>query len=250
MIPKPKSQPLLTNKKIRLLIAKGEKQPLAVESPYPSRGQTAWQLLYQTKAGRLFLKKTSKKNHIECCINENSGSLAQREFWCFCLARAVGLPVPELWLLDKETTIQRWLDFPDGHIFSTSLGKMNFLPQNVYECALFDWLTGQVDRHDANYLYDYVNKRIILIDSAHSLLAHTGSLPDYLKMYEFSEVNELQKVIQTKTSEQIKKFKVAKLKKLVPLKDKKESEALANRLQQLQGVNTIRGIISLYRGGI
>jgi len=88
-----------TNRDIEILIREGERLPLAVEN-YPSRGQTAVQELYQTREGKLFLKRVSERNHTECQINIDSGTLAEREFWAYRLARAIGLFVPMLWLKD------------------------------------------------------------------------------------------------------------------------------------------------------
>lgn len=159
------------NKEIRRLIKTGQELPMALEN-YPSRGQTAIQKLYQTKSGKLFFKKVSDRNHQECQIDTQSGTLAEREFWAYRLAHALGLNVPQMTLLDPLTTVQSWLDIPDAHHFITDQGPLALDTRNVFECACFDWLTGQIDRHDANYLYDFVNKKIILVDSAHAFLQY------------------------------------------------------------------------------
>lgn len=222
--------------------------PLAM-SHYPSRGQSFRQEVYQTKLGKIFVKEVSAKNHRDCQISPQTGSIAEREFWACALAQYLEVPTPPLWLIDKMTTAQEWLDFPDAHSYVTTLGKMNLQMQNIFDCALFDWLTAQQDRHDANYLYDYAAGLIVLIDSAHGFLRYDGSLPDYLKIYEMAYPRYLAVKNETKTKEKVKSLTVEKLKKLVPLRDKDEVGALARRLLQLNGVSCIADIINLYRGG-
>ncbi|MBU1917218.1 hypothetical protein KKF63_03785, partial [bacterium] len=232
----------LSPKQINQHVKIGTKLPLATSLHYPSRGQTAIQELYLTKIGKLFLKKTSKRNHQDCQVNEKNGSLAEREYWCFCLARYIGLNTPPLWLIDKNTTIQIWFNIPDAHIYTSSHGKMFFLAENIYNCALFDWLTGQIDRHNANYLYDYINKKIILIDSAHSLLKHTGSLPDYLEKFELINDSDFSKKQQTIVSKKLLSLSKNKLEQLIPLKDLSEKKALLWRHNQIKQINTIKDI--------
>ncbi len=233
-------------KKIQVLIEKGKELPLATQH-YPSRGQTAIQKLYLTPKGKFFLKKTSKQNHIDCQVEINSGSIAQREYWAYCLAEKLKLNVPCLWLIDPMTSVQVWLDYPDARQYSTFQGKLVFKPENIFDCALFDWLTGQVDRHDANYLYNYVVQDIILIDSAHCFLKYTGSIPDYLKYFEGSFESELAVVRKTSTQSILSKISEKEVLKLVPLKLEEERSALVNRLKQLREVQTIQEIIQLYR---
>ncbi len=231
------------------LLGKGKKRPLGVDIHYPSRGQTSVQELYETRLGKIFLKRVSERNHKDCQINPVYGTLAEREAWCSRLAQTIGLDVPDLRLLDESTTVQKWLNLSDAHTYSTTLGKMTFEAENVFECALFDWVTGQIDRHDANYLYDYVNQKIILIDSAHSLLKHTGSLPDYLKLYEFSEVQNLNRALATKISTRFKKISPEQMLTNIPLRNDQEKQALLDRHAQIQTVNTISDVIHLYRSG-
>ncbi len=236
---------LLTPKKISELIAKGEKQTLATQH-YPSRGQSSVQELYQTKQGKFFLKKVSVRNHQECQINPLTGSIAEREYWAYSLAHALDLNVPELWLIDKNTTVQRWIDSPDARTFKTARSKMVLKPENIFECALFDWITGQADRHDANYLYDYVNSEIILIDSSHCFLEYSGSMPDYLSYFEAASEN-----LNQSFNSQVKTKMEALLKKgvsdLIAFKKPKELEAFINRLHQALNCSSIQDILSLYR---
>ncbi len=226
---------------------RAQKLPLATDQHFPSRGQTAVQELYQTERGKLFLKRTSDENHRHCQIAKETGSLAEREFWCYQLAKQAEIPAPPLWLLDSNTTLQVWHDLPDAHQFTSRQGKMHFTTDNVFDCALFDWITGQVDRHDGNYLYDFVRHRIILIDSANSLMKHDGSLPDYLKLFEVSNPDELQKKRSTPQSEALKAMKKTDLATLLPLRDRAEQDALFRRLEQIQTAMSVQDILSLYR---
>ncbi len=235
-------------KQIQLLLKRGAKLPLATQH-YPSRGQTAVQELYQTSQGKFFLKRSSKQNHQDCQIDVKSGSIAEREYWAYCLARQIKLQVPELWLLDSMTTVQVWLDYPDVRQYSTFQGKLFLKSENVFDCALFDWLTGQVDRHDANYLYNYVDQEIILIDSAHCFLKYTGSIPDYLKYFEGSVPKELPRIQKTPTQSVIAKLSEKEILKLVPLNKVEEKAALLHRLGQLRKIQTLQEIIHLYRRG-
>lgn len=228
------------------LIKNGRELPLATQN-YPSRGQTAVQKLYQTSEGKLFYKEVSKINHTYCRINVDDGSLAEREYWAQQLAKALGLNVPDLWMINANTTIQRWLDYPDGRLYASSQGVMNLLPANIFDCALFDWLTGQVDRHNANYLYNYGKCEIILIDSAHCFLKYSGSLPDYLEKFEISQNRELHKWRESKLKDRLSKLTSAKLRKLVPLRNPLEAHALEFRLNELKTINSIHEIIQLYR---
>lgn len=231
---------------IKKLLKKSLKLRLATQN-YPSRGQTAIQDLYQTSKGKFFLKKSSKQNHIDCQIDIEAGTLAEREYWAYRLAKALGLEVPSLWLLESHTTIQIWLDYPDGRQYATSQGKLILKPENVFDCALFDWLTGQVDRHDANYLYDYVRQKIILIDSAHCFLKYSGSIPGYLKYYEIGYSSELKKSRKTQVWSNLDSLSGKRILNLAPLKSTEEQLALKNRLQQVQRIDSIQGIIDLYR---
>ena len=228
-------------------IQSGIKLPLATKN-YPSRGQTAVQELYQTSKGKFFRKKSSIQNHQHCQINPKNGTLAEREYWAYMLAQKIGLNVPRLWLAYQFTTVQVWLDYPDARTFATSQGKMELQADNVYNCALFDWLTGQIDRHDANYLYNYVDRKVILVDSAHSFLKYSGSIPDYLKYFEIGFSKELAKPITTLLHKTLKGLTEEKLNKLVPLKEHNEKIALKRRLEQTSEARCIQDIIDLYRG--
>lgn len=228
-------------------IRKGKKFPLATRN-YPSRGQTTTQDLYQTPLGKFFLKKPSLRNHKECQINMKDGTLSEREYWAYCLAAKLGLHVPPLWLVNRLTTIQVWLDYPDARTFATSQGKMTMKPENVFDCALFDWVTGQIDRHDANYLYNYVDREIILVDSAFSFLKFSGSIPDYLKYFEIGFPGELKRSLKTAMQSRFLNLNPSALSRLVPLKNKFEKEALQARFGQIQKVQCIQHIIDLYRG--
>lgn len=236
----------LSKTTIQKLLQSGSRREYATLH-YPSRGQSAVQELYETSKGKLFLKRVSEQNHINCRINTASGTLAEREFWAFRLARELSLNAPTLWLIDSETTVQEWLDYPDACQYSTSQASMKLNPQNIFECALFDWLTGQIDRHDANYLYNFVNQAIILIDSAHSFLKYNGSLPDYLKLFEAAQPAELAKPRDPDMIERIAKLDEKKLKTLVPLRNEEEHTALLKRHSQLNSIRTIQSIIALYR---
>lgn len=236
----------LTVGNIKNLIKNGQKLPFATEN-YPSRGQTTTQELYQTEQGKFFLKRVSERNHLECQINVKSGSLAEREFWAARLARAIGFVVPELWLIDDFTTVQRWLDCPDGRTYKKSTGRMELIAQNVFECVLFDWVTGQIDRHDANYLYDFKNSLIIPVDSAHGFLKYEGSLPDYLHLFEVGNPSMLRKKIRSDVKIKLCKSEDETLRKLVPLRTEDEVKSFIVRKNSLKGVNTIQDLLDLYR---
>lgn len=229
-------------------IQKGKKLPFATQH-YPSRGQTAIQELYQTKIGKLFLKKVSERNHRECQVHPKDGTLAEREYWAFCLAFFLRLKIPELILLDSLTTVQIWLDLPDGRQYTTAQRPLELQGDNVFNCGLFDWLTAQVDRHDANYLYDFVRQEIILIDSGHAFLKYSGSLPDYLRIFEAAYKEELNKKRGSPLRDKIRSCSKKDLIKCVPLRNADESEALLYRQGQLKKIDTIAGIIHLYRKG-
>lgn len=238
---------MLSLHSIRNLVSQGRKLSWATKN-YPSRGQTAVQELFQTPKGKLFLKRSSKQNHIDCQIEIKSGTIAQREYWAHCLAKELALRVPDLWLLDDFTTVQVWFDLPDARQYATSQGKMLLEAETVFNCALFDWLTGQIDRHDANYLYDYVNQSIVLIDSAHCFLKYTGSIPDYLRYFEIGYPRELRKDRSTTTRDRLQSLTTEKLATIATLRNTEESWALHQRLEQLKPIKTIQGIINLYRG--
>lgn len=215
---------------------------------YPSRGKTAVQELYLTTIGKLFLKRVSQRNLDECQVKLADGGLAEREYWASRLAAYVRLPVPSLRLLDRHTTVQRWLDIPDAHQYSAHRGSLQLRPDNVFDCGLFDWLTGQIDRHDANYLYDFVHHVIILIDSGHAFLRHDGSLPDYLRFFEVAAPAMLDRTCTTPVAQRLRRLTPSKLHQLVPLRNAMEKAALVRRLQQAQQIVTIRDLLHLYRG--
>lgn len=215
---------------------------------YPSRGQSTVQELYRTKIGKIFLKRVSLQNHKNCQIDPRKGTLAEREAWSFRLARHLDLNVPELLLLDRHTTVQTWLDLPDGHIYSSIRGRMVFRASDVFDCGIFDWLTGQMDRHDANYLYDYVHQKIILIDSSFCFLKYDGSLPDYLKFFEVGSPVDLRKKWHSALCLRLKKTTDSELLKMVPLRDKEERDALVKRKRQCDLIHMIQEILDLYRG--
>lgn len=235
-----------TNSEIMALITEGQKLPFATEN-YPSRGQTAVQELYQTGKGKLFKKVVSKRNHDECQINTESGTLAEREFWAYRLAEAIGLTVPPLWLIDKCTTVQVWFDYPDGRTFKKSSGKMAFIAENIFDCAIFDWLTGQIDRHDANYLYNYKDKLIVPVDSAHAFLKYEGSLPDYLHLFEISEPRQLNKKIISEVKKRLDGLSDRELAVKVPLRDTNELNAVMIRKNTLSKIHTVQDLLDLYR---
>lgn len=237
---------MLDNSDIKSLIQTGRKLSIAIEH-YPSRGQTATQELYQTDAGKLFLKRVSDRNHKECQINVRSGTLAEREFWSFKLANAIGLFVPALWLLDEMTTVQMWLEHPDGRSFKKSSGKMEFTSKNVFECALFDWVTGQVDRHDANYLYDYTKKLIVPVDSAHGFLKYEGALPDYLHLYEVGEPAKLSGKIVSEIKAKLDSLSDRQMKNIVQLRNADEMDAILMRKKQIADVKNLIVLLKLYR---
>lgn len=239
--------PPLTPVLVQRLISKGKKLPLATQN-YPSRGQSAVQELYQTSEGKLFLKKVSARNHAECQIDPKTGTLAERESWACRFAFYLGIRVPELWLIDPNTTVQRWFDLPDARTYKTSQDRMFFKSSNIFECALFDWVTGQVDRHDANYLYDYAHDLIVPVDSSHCFLKYTGSMPDYLSYYEATKDRELAKPIPTPVKEKLKNLiGEGKVSSLVPLKEVHELEALMNRIHQAVRCSSVQDILLLYR---
>ncbi|OGQ22026.1 MAG: hypothetical protein A3I05_01270 [Deltaproteobacteria bacterium RIFCSPLOWO2_02_FULL_44_10] len=231
--------------KLKQLLEMSEELPLAVQN-YPSRGQTSIQKLYQTKYGKLFLKKVSDRNHQECRINVKSGTLAERESWAHQLASALGLNTPRMMLLDSLTTVQYWLDIPDAHHFITDQGPLTFDSQNVFECACFDWLTGQIDRHDANYLYDFVHQKIILIDSAHAFLEWDGSLPHYLQIFEASSLGAVSEKQYVPFLDKIGTV-ISKLQELVPLRSIAEQDALHRRAHRLLNIKSIFDVIKFYR---
>lgn len=232
---------------LRALIARSAGHPLATRN-YPSRGQSAIQRLYQTPQGKIFFKRTSEQNHRDCHIDPTTGTLAEREWWAYRLAVHLGLRVPQLWLFDRLTTLQTWLDIPDGRTYSTYHGVIRLQTPNVFDCACFDWLTGQIDRHDANYLYDFVRAEIVLIDSAHSLLRYEGSIPDYLRLFEFGNSAQLRQPQTTRVHHRICRLTPRQLRSLVPLRQQSEIAALAQRAAQIQSVQTTADIIQLYRG--
>ena len=125
---------------------------------------------------------------------------------------------------------------------------MDFEGENVLDCALFDWLTGQIDRHDANYLYDYIQRQIVLVDSAHCFLKYEGSLPDYLHLFEIGSTANLMTTYKTRMKSILDALSVEDMQKLVPLKSEAEESALRARLEDVRTVTTIRDIIELYRG--
>lgn len=231
---------------IQKLIKVGIRLPLATQN-YPSRGQTAVQELYQTKIGKLFLKRVSERNHRECQIPVKSGTLAEREFWAYRLTCHLGLQAPPLVLLDDMTTVQLWLDLPDGKQYKTSRGVLSLHSKNVFDCALFDWVSGQVDRHDANYLYDMTAGTLIPIDSGHAFLKHDGSIPDYLHLFEATHSRDLSKRHLTDIVKAIRGLTPPTLNKLVPLRDGAERTALMKRLGQARSMRTMHDIIQLYR---
>jgi hypothetical protein len=231
---------------LRALLSRSPKQALATRH-YPSRGQTAIQEIHQTAAGKLFLKKTSAANLKNCQIDAKSGTLAEREFWAFRLAEALGIRTPWLTLLDVDTTVQAWLDFPDASQYATSQASMKFKPANVFDCALFDWLTGQIDRHNANYLYDYVEEEIIIIDSAHSFLKYEPALPHYLELFEAGSPRELSREIASAVSRRLAAFKPADFRRLAPLRHDDETKSLLRRHEQALSARTVKDIIALYR---
>jgi len=237
---------IYTNKEILSLIKQGVRLDLATQN-YPSRGQTAKQELHQTSIGKLFLKWVSQRNHEECQIDVRSGSLAEREFWAFSLAKEIGLLVPQVWLIDESTTVQTWLDYPDGHIYKTSTGIMELKAKNIFECVLFDWITGQVDRHDANYLYDLKNCSVIPVDSAHSFLKYSGSLPDYLHLYEVGHTPGLNDKIHSDVHKKLAGLSKKKLNTIVPLRNTNERLAFTQRTDQIKRITSIDGLIGLYR---
>lgn len=231
-----------SNHEIHELLAEGTELPLAIKH-YPSRGQSAVQKLYQTSRGKLFLKRVSLRNHKDCQVDPQEGSLAEREYWAYCLAEKLGLQVPTVWLLDGMTTVQTWIDLPDARQFKERQGSLKLLPENIFHCALFDWITGQLDRHDANYLYDYIHNSIILIDSTHCFLKHT-SMPDYLSYFEgvFSEQAMLSLPSPLPT------LRPKTLLKLVPLRSEEGKKALLERWEKAISVWSIKEVIGLYRG--
>ncbi len=220
--------------------------PLATQN-YPSRGQTSVQELYQTEIGKLFLKRVSERNHEECQIDVSSGTLAEREFWAYCLAKQIGLFVPQVWFLDTFTTVQTWLDYPDGHIYKTSTGIMDLEARNIFDCVLFDWVTGQVDRHDANYLYDLKGCNVIPVDSAHSFLKYEGSMPDYLHLYEIKYTDKLNRKIKSNVFDKLFGLSEKKLKETVPLRNDHEWNALVDRVKKAESAPSIENLINLYR---
>lgn len=233
---------------LKTLIAKAPTLDFATRH-YPSRGQSAEQKIYQTGIGKLFWKRVSETNHRNCRIDPKTGTLAERESWACRLAESLGLKVPKLVLFDKLTTVQPWLDYPDAHLYASSQGRLELEASNVFDCALFDWLSGQQDRHNANYLYDFARRKIILIDSAHSFLRHDGTLPHYLEIFETAESKRLFLPLQTQISRVLQSLKPKELRKMVPLKILEEADALIDRLDRIKHATTIAEILSLYRKG-
>ncbi|GEM_PF-2853354 len=238
--------PPLSVATVRALLAKGKEQPVATTN-YPSRGQTSVQKLYLTPRGKFFLKRSSEQNHLDCQIRMASGTLAERELWAYRLARHLGLSVPTVWLLDRRTTVQVWFDLPDARQYSTYHGVMQLDDANVFDCALFDWLSGQIDRHDANYLYNFVAGQIILIDSAHAFLQYEGSLPDYLRFSEATHQRTLTRTMRTPLRHRMATLTAHQLHRLVPLPQREERMALQHRLAQAQRVTCTQDLINLYR---
>lgn len=109
---------------------------------FPSRGQTTTQQIYHTKHGKLFLKRTSDRNHRDCQIDPQAASLAEREFWCYRFAHKIGLACPELILLDEHTTVQRWWPYPDAHIYTTRFGPLVLWFMVVTMCLIVLFLIG------------------------------------------------------------------------------------------------------------
>lgn len=214
---------------------------------YPSRGQSAVQEIFQTKIGKLFLKKTSERNLIECQINKHSGTLAEREYWATNIATSIGLTMPKLWLLDKNTTVQNWINWPDANLFKSRYGRLTLHRQDVFNHSLFDWLTGQIDRHDANYLYNFSGENIILIDSAFSFLKYDGSMPEYLGYFEAASPNELKAPVDLGILKNILDLSPQALAQLAPLRGKEERDALFHRQQALHPVKCLQDILHLYR---
>lgn len=240
------SLPRLSWKRLSQLCTPDVRRVLAMQH-YPSRGQTSVQEIYRTHRGTIFLKRTSERNLRDCAIDKSSATLAEREYWCFRLAHLVGLRVPDLRLIDPHTTVQEWLDLPDAHHFASSQGKLTFSQEDVFTCALFDWVTGQSDRHDANYLYDFVKQRIVLVDSAHSLLRHGPSLPDYLRIFEAAAQDKLDHPIQSQVASNIKKLRDTQLRRLAPLRSVDERLALKTRCDQAREIVTLRALLQLFR---
>lgn len=238
----------LSNHELKALFKKSKKLTLATQH-YPSRGQSAVQELYDTPFGKLFVKKVSALNHQNCQVDPKTGSLAEREFWAYSLAEKIKLHVPSLKLLDKNTTVQNWLDYPDASLYTSRLGPLKLSALNVFECGLFDWVTGQIDRHDANYLYNLYKEEIILIDSAHSFTKHGASLPDYLKQFEISQTKVLNQKQTSKIQNNLLSLSLLDLEELVPLRDKTELLALFKRFDQLQKINTLKDLIGVFRHG-
>lgn len=232
---------------IRLIIKDKKNIQLLATQNYPSRGQTTTQEIYPAAKGKIFLKGVSTRNHDDCRISFADGTLAEREFWAFRLAKYLGLHVPELALLDKATTVQEWLDYPDACQFASSQSPMTFKAANVFDCAVFDWLSGQVDRHNANYLYNNADQEIILIDSAHSFLKYSASLPHYLEIFEIGSKSQLNQQFKSKVHEKVLEIAQQKLFSLVPLRNVEEKEALIKRWKKLMGIKTIAAMIKLFR---
>lgn len=228
------------------IISQSTEQPLAMRH-YPSRGQSAIQKIYLTKSGKIFLKKTSDRNIRDCQINKDSATLAEREYWAWRLANHLGLDLPWMVLIDVHTTVQNWLDYPDANLFKSLHGRLILNSQDVFDHCLFDWLTGQQDRHDANYLYNQSQKKIILVDSAFSFLKHDGSMPDYLSYHEASSTEDLKTNLKTSFLKKITVLSRSKLRSLVPLRDPLESDALWTRKQRLESVICLQDVLDLYR---
>ena len=231
---------------LRRIVKHGKAQKLGM-SHFPSRGQTARQELYVYQDQKLFLKGVSDKNHENCRINQHSGTLAEREFWAFCIAKYLKLLVPSLCLLDKKTTVQVWLPIPDAFLFTSRTGPLKLSTQDVYDCGLFDWVTGQQDRHNANYLYDFVHEKIILIDCANSFLKYSPALPHYLENFEVGHKSELDGEVASSLQKKIIKTPEKIWRQLVPLRSPEERDALLLRVQKMGLVKTVRDLIRLFR---
>lgn len=241
-----KSAQKITPAFLKNLLKKSAPQTLAMRH-YPSRGQSAIQEIYQTKIGRLFLKQTSERNLIECQINKYSGTLAEREYWAANIAMVMGITMPIIWLLDKNTTVQNWINWPDANLFKSRYGRLTLHRQDVFNHALFDWTTGQIDRHDANYLYNFSNEHITLIDSAFSFLKYDGSMPEYLSYFEASSPNELKAPVDLTILKDTLHISPKTLIQLAPLRGREERFALLQRQQSLIPVKCLQDILNLYR---
>lgn len=240
----------LPQKKVLLKLIETTKPQALSMAHYPSRGQSARQELYTHKTSRIFVKGVSKKNHEYCKIDMSDGTIAEREFWAYRIANHLKLNIPELGLVDKMTTAQEWLDYPDASTHTSRIGALELEAKNIYECGLFDWITGQQDRHNANYLYDLSSKQIILIDSAASFSKNSPSLPDYLEKFELGYSKDLQRKITTSLQQSMQITPQKTWFKLAPLRSAQEREAFLKRLQKINSIQTIGNLIQLFREGV